>query len=289
MTRGIGYEAKIRDRQKSEWAAVAPGWRRNREKLGVTASPITERLISLSDVKRGDRVLDMACGAGDPAFILAETVGPSGFVLGLDLSEEMVAASLAWAESQDITNAEFRLIQSELSPGVEPQSFDAATCRHGLQFMPDPMATLQELREAVKPGSRVTASTWTTPERNPNFTVPKEIIARHANLPEEDPGTPGLFAIPTLGEFELLFETAGLTGIKTEVFTTPIARADSAESYWHSIETVSGPLVSLLASLTEEQRRDIRADAIETLTKMFPEGPVEIDGEAIVAAGTSPG
>lgn len=281
--------ASIRSRQRSEWSAVAPGWRRNREKLGVTASPITERLVALSGVRRGDRVLDLACGAGDPAFTLAEMVGPEGSVLGLDLSEEMVEAARSWAASQGIRNVEFRLIQSELEPGVEPRSFDAATCRHGLQFMPDPMGALQELRDAVKPGARVAASTWTTPERNPNFTLPREIISRHADLPEEEPKAPGLFALPTPEDLELLFETAGLTGIHTEVFTTPIARANSAESYWHSIETVAGPLVSLLASLTEDQRRAIREDAIDTLKEMFPEGPVEIDGEAVAAAGTSPG
>lgn len=289
MARGPGYEADIRDRQRSEWAAVAPGWRRNRERFGVTESPITDRLVPLSGAKRGDRVLDMACGTGDPAFALAETVGPEGYVLGLDLSEEMIEASRAWAESQNITNVEFRLIKSELEPGVEPRSFDAATCRHGLQFMPDPVAALQELRGAVKPKGRVAVSTWTTPERNPNFTLPKEIIARHTDLPEEDPEAPGLFALPTPEDLELLFETAGLTGVETEVFPTPVARANSAESYWHSIETVAGPLVSLLASLTEDQRREIREDAIRTLKEMFPEGPVEIDGEAVAAAGTSPG
>lgn len=267
---------------------MAPGWRRNRERLGVTESPITERLISLSGVKPGDHVLDMACGTGDPAFTLADTVGSEGYVLGLDLSEEMIEASRTWAESQGIENVEFRTIRSELDLGVEPRTFDAVTCRHGLQFMPDPMAALQELRQAVKPGGRVAASTWSTPERNPNFTLPKEIIARHADLHGEDPNAPGLFALPAPGDLELVFETAGLTGIQTEVFPTPIARASSAESYWHSIETVAGPLVSLLASLTEEQRRAIREDAIRTLTEMFPEGPVEIDGEAIATVGISP-
>ena len=283
------YESRVRDRQRSEWAAVAPGWRRNRERLGVTQSPITQNLLKLSSIRRGDRVLDIACGTGDPAFTLAETVGPEGYVLGLDLSEEMVEASRSWAARQGVGNVEFRLISSELHLDIEPGGFDAATCRHGLQFMPDPMAALQEISQAVKHGGQVAASTWTTPERNPNFTLPKEIISRHADLPDEEPNAPGLFAIPTPEDLELLFETAGLTDIQTEVFLTPIARADSAESYWHSIETVAGPLVSLLASLTEEQRRAIREDAIDTLKEMFPEGPVEIDGEAIVAAGASPG
>lgn len=280
--------ANIRFKQRAEWAATVPGWRRNREKLGVNMTPITNRLLSLSGAKRGDKVLDMACGTGDPAFALAEAVGPEGYVLGLDISEEMIEAAHAWANSEGIVNAEFRFIGSELSPGVEPQSFDAATCRHGLQFMPDATAALQELRAAVKPGGRVAATTWGSSERNPNFTLPLEIISRHANLPEEQEG-PGLFALPDPAELELIFDTAGLEEIQTEVFTTPVARANDAASYWRSIETVAGPLVSLLASLTEEQRHAIREDALATLRETFGDGPVEFDGEAVAACGVSTG
>ena len=280
MKKRPGYETGIRSQQRAEWSAVAPGWRRNREKLGVTMTPITDRLLKLSRAKRGDRVLDMACGTGDPAFALAEAVGPEGYVLGLDLSEEMIEAARDWARSEGITNVEFRLIESELSFGVEPQSFDCATCRHGLQFMPDATAALQELRAAVKPGGKVAATTWSTPENNPNFTLPLEIISRHADLPAEQ-DAPGLFALPDPAELELIFDTAGLEEIQTEVFTTPIARANDAASYWHSIETVAGPLVSLLASLNEEQRKAIREDALATLRERFGDGPVEFDGEAI--------
>lgn len=278
----------IRGKQRAEWDAVAPGWRRNREKLGVNMTPITDRLLRLSGAKRGDRVLDMACGTGDPAFVLSETVGPEGHVLGLDLSEEMIEAARDWAHSEAITNVEFRLIGSELSPGVEPRSFDCATCRHGLQFMPDATAALQEIRAGVKPGGRVAATTWSTPERNPNFTLPLEIISRHAELPEER-DAPGLFALSDPAELELIFDTAGLEEIQTEVFPTPIARANDAASYWHSIETVAGPLVSLLASLTEEQREAIRKDALATLRERFADGPVEFDGEAIAVCGASTG
>lgn len=280
--------ANIRGRQRAQWAAVAPGWRRNREKLGTNMTPITERLLKLSGAKRGDKVLDMACGTGDPAFALSDAVGPEGYVLGLDLSEEMVEAARVWASSEGMTNVEFRLIESELSFGVEPQSFDCATCRHGLQFMPDATAALQELRAAVKPGGGVAATTWSTPENNPNFTLPMRIISRHADLPEE-PNAPGLFALPDPAELELIFDTAGLEEIQTEVFTTPVARANDAASYWHSIETVAGPLVSLLASLAEEQRREIRQDALATLRERFGEGPVEFDGEAVAVRGVSTG
>lgn len=250
------------------------------------ASTITGRLVAASSVKPGDKVLDLACGVGDPAFTLAEAIGPSGYVLGLDLSPEMVEAASSWAEEQGIENVGFRAIESELDPGVPAEGFDAATCRLGLQFMPDPVAALQEVRSALKPGGRVAASVWGAPERNPNFRVPMEIIARHTDLPPEPAGSPGIFALSDPDELEVILNTAGFNEVRTEVFTTPVVQAKDPESFWYGVSTIAGPLVSLLASLTEEQQREIRADAVETLGRMFPEGPVEFDGEAVVASGT---
>ena len=275
----------MRDRQKAEWGAVAPGWQRNRERMSGPASVITEKLVAASGVRAGDRVLDLACGVGDPAFTLAEVVGPSGHVLGLDLSPEMVEAASSGAEQQGVENVEFRTIESELSLGLTTESFDVATCRLGLQFMPDPVAALQEVRAILKPGGRLAASVWGAPERNPNFAVPMEIIARHAPLPPELTGSPGIFALSEPDELETILNTAGFGGVRTEVFTTPVVQAKDPENFWYGISTIAGPLVSLLAALPEKQQQDIREDALETLGRMFPEGPVEFDGEAVVASG----
>lgn len=275
----------MRDRQKAEWGAVAPGWQRNRERMSGPASVITEKLVAASGVKLGDKVLDLACGVGDPAFTLAEIVGPSGRVLGLDLSPEMVEAASSGAGQQGPGNAEFRAIESELTLGLPADSFDVATCRLGLQFMPDPVAALQEVRLALKPGGRVAASVWGAPERNPNFVVPMEIIARHAPLPPELTGSPGIFGLSNPDELEVILSTAGFGDVRAEVFATPVVRAKDPESFWYGISTIAGPLVSLLAALPEAKRREIRSDAVETLGRMFPEGPVVFDGEAVVASG----
>ena len=275
----------MRDRQKAEWGAVAPGWQRNRERMTGPASVITERMVAASGVRPGDKVLDLACGVGDPAFTLAEAVGPSGRVLGLDLSPEMVVAASSWAGQQGVENVEFRTIESELDLGVPAESFDVATCRLGLQFMPDPVAALQEVRAALKPGGQLAASVWGAPERNPNFTVPMEIIGRHADLPPEPGGSPGIFALSDPDDLEVILNTAGFNDVRTEVFRTPVVQAKNPESFWYGISTIAGPLVARLATLAEEQRREIREDAVETLGRMFPEGPVEFDGEAIVASG----
>lgn len=277
--------SSIRSRQRGEWAAVVPGWISNREKMSVQMTVITQRMLSAARLRPGDRVLDLACGVGDPAIPIAETVGPEGFVLGLDLSPEMVGAARRIAERQGLSNIEFRQIDSELDPGVPPESCDAATCRLGLMFMPGPVAALRTMHDALKPGGRVVVTTWGRPERNPNFSLPLELIARHASVPAEEPDSPGFFAIPTPQKLAPMLEEAGFSSVEASAFEITGSNAKNAENYWYGVSNMAGPLVSLIRTLNDAQRRAVREDLQQAIREQFGGGPVEFEGEAIIATG----
>lgn len=136
-------------------------------------------MLKLGCVGPGQRVIDLACGVGDPAVRLAELVGAEGFVLGLDISQPMIDRGRVEASSRGLRNLEFRAIRSELELDVQPASFDRATCRAGLMYMPDPTAALRTLLEALRPGGRCVAGSWGPPPRMPAMAIPKEIISRH--------------------------------------------------------------------------------------------------------------
>lgn len=280
---GANRAREIRERQRTDWDTVAGGWQRHRARMNAPMSAITERMVG--GLRRGDRVLDLACGVGEPAFAISEIVGPGGFVLGLDLSSEMVRAARAWSEEHRVRNVEFRVIPGELELGVPPESFDAATCRLGLMFVPDPVSALRELLVALVPGGRVTVSTWGRPERNPNFSLPMEVIARHADLPAAEPDVPGLFALPTPEKLGGMLEAAGFTNVEAVAFETPVVKAKDAESYWYGLTALAGPLVSTLSPFPDELRQAIREDVVETVSKLFDSGPVEMSGEVVVASG----
>jgi hypothetical protein len=112
-----------------------------------------------------------------------------------------------------------------------------------------------------------------------------EIVGRHADLPSQKPGAPGLFAFPTPQSLASALEAAGFIGVEATAFETPTVKAKDAESYWHGVGAMMAPLIPVLDSFTEEQRRAVREDAVATVGALFPEGPVEMRGEAVVAAG----
>jgi SAM-dependent methyltransferase len=279
--------AVLRERQRADWNRAASGWRQRAERpTGDTT--LTDRLIAMAGIRTGQRVLDLACGVGDPALAIAARIGPSGSVLGLDLSQAMLDGARALAEQRGIGNAAFRRIDSELELDVPDRSFDAATCRFGLMFMPDPARALAAVRRALKPGGRVAVCTWGPPERVPYFSLLTEIVRRHAVLPPADPAAPAPMRLSTPEVLTGVLRDAGFAPIETDTLETFGQVADTPAAYWDARTEPSGQLAATLATLPEVTRRAIRDDAIRTLTEMFPHGPVRLGGEVLVAAGVNP-
>ncbi|TVQ56918.1 MAG: bifunctional demethylmenaquinone methyltransferase/2-methoxy-6-polyprenyl-1,4-benzoquinol methylase UbiE [Spirulina sp. DLM2.Bin59] len=102
---------------------------------------------------RGDRALDLCCGSGDLAFLLAEEVGPGGEVVGVDFSVAQLAVAakrggdgypqITWQEGDALA-----------IPACDDQ-FDCATLAYGLRNVTDIPRCLAELHRVLKPGGRV--------------------------------------------------------------------------------------------------------------------------------------
>jgi len=103
------------------------------------------------DSQPGERVLDVGCGPGFFVTELLERVGPSGSVVGVDLSPDMHA--VAGKRAGDAPNVEF--IQSAAAPlPVDDASFDRALSVQVLEYVEDVLGALRELRRALRPGGR---------------------------------------------------------------------------------------------------------------------------------------
>jgi len=276
---------QLREGQRRQWAAAAPGWRRHRDELRRATRPITERMIALGRLRGGLHILDLACGLGDPAIAAAGIVGPSGHVVGLDISEPMIAGARSWAAEHEVANVDFREIASELDPGVDIESFDRATCRAGLACMPDPTAALAELYRALAPGGRCVAGSWGPPERLQAASVPMEILKRHLDLPEPSTDGPGPSAIPTEERLRSHFEDAGFNEIETVAFEVNVIDATTPERAWQMLATIDGDTALTLEAVSEADRATIDADAVRTLGELFPDGRVRLGGEHLLAVG----
>src|SRR5690348_11012607 len=113
---------------------------------------ITERFFREAGIGRGQRVLDLGSGVGDVAMLLAQIVGPSGEVLGIERDASSIARAKARVAEAGLRNVSFT--QTDVNQIVSEKQFDAAVGRFILMFLPlpDPVSVLRSVVQLVRPG-----------------------------------------------------------------------------------------------------------------------------------------
>ena len=110
-----------------------------------------------ANLQPGEIVLDLGCGAGVDCFIAARDVGPSGFVIGVDMTPEMVSRARENKRKLGVTNVEFRLGEIEHLP-VETASVDIVISNCVLNLVPHKPRAFAEIARVLKPGGRMVVS-----------------------------------------------------------------------------------------------------------------------------------
>jgi SAM-dependent methyltransferase len=124
----------------------------------------TPVLLEHASLAAGERVLDVGCGGGKQTLALAQAVGPEGSVVGIDISERMIALAQARAAQAGAANVALMVgdAQTEALPSNE---FDCVVSQFGCMFFETPSAAYANLFTALKPGGRITCVVWQSAER----------------------------------------------------------------------------------------------------------------------------
>ena len=235
-----------------QWQRAAEAWDRWTPTLQAWLGPPTEVMLDLADIGPGDRVLDVAAGAGEPAITAAKRVGPTGSVLATDISPNILAYAQRAAAARDLTNLDTRVMDGE-HLDLSDATFDAALSRVGLIYFPDRQRALAEIRRVLVPEGRVAAMVYATAEQNPFFAIPIGIIRRRANLPPPASGQPGPFSLGGEGVLEDAYRQAGFRDIVTQSVAAPLRMASTAE-YLRFARESFGALHQMMAGLTASEQ-----------------------------------
>jgi ubiquinone/menaquinone biosynthesis C-methylase UbiE len=162
-------------------------------------------VVTAAKVKPGDRVLDVACGAGAATLAAAERAGPSGHVVGLDVNPEMLAVArskptlIEWVEAP-----------AEAIP-ISDASFDAVISQFGLMFFSDKKKALAEMMRVLRPGGAMAIAVCDAVENSPGYGAFARLLDRLFGAEVGD-AFRAPFALGDADRLRALCEQAGLAG-----------------------------------------------------------------------------
>lgn len=276
--------AAYKNTTRDQWDGAAQAWDEWGPTLEEWLDEATGAMLDLAGVGQGSRVLDVAAGAGGQSVVAARRVGPQGRVLATDISAGILARAQRRFELAGLANAATRVMDGE-GIEVEDEHFDAVICRLGVIYFPDRAAALAGLRNALRPGGRLSVVVYATAAENGFFSVPVSIIRQAAGLGPPLPGQPGPFSLAGDGVLAGELEAAGFTDIAVRTVDAPLRMPSAAECLRFERESF-GALHQMLSGLPEAEREAAWAKVGEELTQF--EGQDGFTGPCtlLVAAGT---
>ena len=198
--------------QAEYWSgAGGQRWIDHQQHQDQVLRPVSDLLTAAARAKPGDRVIDVGCGCGATTIGFAARVRPGGEVLGLDVSEPMLARARERA-SQDLP---VRFVHADATVfDFAPAWADLIVSRFGVMFFADPARSFANLRKGLKRGGRLAFACWREAKQNPFFIVPLREARKHAPpLPEMDPEEPGPFAFADETRVRRILSEAGYADI----------------------------------------------------------------------------
>jgi SAM-dependent methyltransferase len=191
-------------------------WIDRQETQDALLAPISDILFDQARVAAGDRVVDIGCGCGATSIELARRVGPTGHVLGVDISAPMLARARELAPPH--LPLEFALADATVH-GFERAQANLMFSRFGVMFFADPAVSFTNIRTALRPGGRLAFACWREPRKNPWMMLPLQEAYKHVpRLPERDPEDPGPFSFAREERVHRLLSAAGFCTINMKPF-----------------------------------------------------------------------
>lgn len=241
-------------------------------------TPVAERLLDVARPGLGERVLDVACGTGVVTRLAHDAVGPSGRVVGADVTPAMLDVA------REVSLGDIDWVEAPADDLPLPDSsIDLALCSMGMQFFPDRVAALAEMQRVLVPGGRIA---WCTPGPTPPpYGVIAAALERHVG-----PAAAGfvgmVFGLHDPDEAGDLMASAGFERIEVRATPVPMSVGPPGEFLWNYLG--STPTAAVVAPLDGPTRAALEADVVEGCAPFLEDGSLALTTNVLIATGHRP-
>jgi SAM-dependent methyltransferase len=256
-------------------------WVAQAEALDRQLAPVSALLFEGAALRPGERVLDVGCGTGPTTRQAASIVGAGGWVAGLDVSAEMLAAGAAAPAPG--ASAPIEWIEADAStwePAIE--AVDVVISRFGVMFFEDPVAAFTRLRDACRPGGRLCTMTWDRRDRTELFQVPMAAtlaVLEARGLPVADlPVDGGAFSLGGADAVAGVLVPAGWSDVEVEHHAVRL-RAGGGAGPAEAAEALVG--IGPSRVLTDGLDDEVRAEVVAAVAVAL-EHHVDASGEVVL-------
>jgi ubiquinone/menaquinone biosynthesis C-methylase UbiE len=243
---------------------------------------MTEAIVAAAKIEPGMRVLDIACGTGEPSVSIAALLHGTGEVVGIDVSAPSLEIAQERSVERGLSNLRFEQADAHRLP-LPDSSFDRVTSRLGVMFFTDLGSSLREMHRVLKPGGRITLLTWGAMGQ-PYFSSTIGTLLRAmpgSDMPEMARkmfmfGQPGLLA----GKLRAAGFSAALENFVTVPWTWP----GTPSEVWEYFKDVAVPFMPLIQSVPEEHRAAVDAAVAKAISQYAEGGEIKFTAKVNIAS-----
>ncbi len=193
-------------------------WLARLDRFESMIGPAGAALMTHAGFKAGDRVIDIGCGGGGTTLEIARRVAPTGTVLGLDISGDLIEAGRGRARQAGLGNIAFENADASVArPAGAP--FDRMFSRFGCMFFADPYPAYANLHRMLAPGGRIDLGVWAPARDNGWMASLAGVLGKYIELPAPVPRAPGPFAMDDPDYIRDLLRQGGFSAVTIDPWT----------------------------------------------------------------------
>ncbi len=269
--------------QHNYWADHAAEWEKWAEIVSAQAEGFNRPLIDAAGVISGSKVLDLACGAGEPSLTAAQTVGPTGHVTASDYAPEMLAVAERRAQAKELNNMAFQQADMQALPFAD-NHFDQVISRFGFMYSEAPGKTAGEILRVLCPGGRVALMVWGLMADNTVLSIALNAANEQLKvLDQEAAAHPEVYA--EAGSLKKIFDAAGFADTQeTDLRFQPSVPAGIP--FWQPI--VGMNLGAAMRQMSEDQITALNEKIVEAHAPYLKDGKYHLSAHIRILSAQKP-